>query len=129
MAIGDNLQVGTGRGVTFAGVEFPNVSWSLSITSNVAAMHNARDGVNRKPTLEDCSGSVNGFYDTDAPPDGALANGEIGTIFLSTVADGSNGYTFLAILDNVQVDTNGQTEPMTVSFNFALQSGLITRPT
>lgn len=125
---GDSLQVATGRGVTFAGVAFPNTDWSLNRSAGVIVMTNARDGVKRKKTLYDYSGSVNGFYDEDVPPGGTIKEGEVGTLFLSVSDDGSNGYSMTAILDGVSVVAGGQTEAMTVSFGFALESGELTDP-
>ncbi len=128
MAIGDNIQVSTGKGVVFDGVVFPSIGWSLSKTYNVAPLFNARDGVNRKKTLRDASGSVNGWYDTDAPPHATIQDGAVGTILLATVDDLSTGYSFKAILDNVNIVAGDQTSGMSVSFDFALQSGPITDP-
>lgn len=128
MAAGDNLQVATGRGVSFKGVVFPNTDWSLNRAGNVIPMFNARDGVVRHGTLKDYSGNVNGFYDTDVPPGVDIKEQEKGVLFLSVTDDMSNGYSLYAIIGNVAVGAGGQLEGMSVSFDFALQSGVLTEP-
>ena len=128
MAAGDDLQVATGRGVSFNGVVFPNTDWSLNRAGNIIPMFNARDGVVRKGTLKDYSGNVNGFYSTTVPPGGTIAEQAIGTLFLAVNDDMTNGYTMTAIIGNVAVGAGGQLEAMSVSFDFALQSGELTEP-
>lgn len=128
-----NTQVGTGRGVSFTpsgGSEliFPALNWSLTRTFNVVAMHNSRDGILRKKTLRDASGSVSGFYDTDVEPSVDFKDGDTGVLKLYTDAASTRFYSMTAIVDNIAITTGGQTEPMTCSFDFALQSGSLVEP-
>jgi hypothetical protein len=128
-----NVQVGTGRGVSFTpsgGSEyiFPALVWSLSRTANVQAMHNSRDGILRKKTLDDASGSVSGLYDTDVEPGVDFATGVTGVLKLYTDATSTRFYSMTAIIDNVSISPGSQTDPMTASFDFALASGTVTNP-
>lgn len=127
----DDLQTGNDKDVRFTpdgGTElvFPASDWTLSRNPNTVLMANARDGIKRKTSLRDGTGSVNGFYDSTVEPGNDLSDGDKGVIKL--YVDDTRFYQLTVLLSQVDVNTGGQFDAMRVSFNFELESGTITEP-
>jgi hypothetical protein len=119
-----DLVVSTGLGATFvpegggATVNFPVTEWSLNYNSNIIPMPNARDGMIRKATLVDVTGSLGSFYDeADCEPGVTILNGDRGELRLWVNADGTRYWKIPAIM-SCTVSTSGQTSALMANWTF-----------
>jgi hypothetical protein len=114
---GDGTAVTTPTAVTLA-----NSEWSRKGTTKLAEFPNVRDGgIYRKPTVFDYSGDVNGFLAPTTPPEAEMGEGSIGMLQLFT--DDTHYYPIPAIINDVDINTSGVTEPIKVKFSYQRQLG------
>lgn len=119
---GENAKVTFGSGP----ITFNNTSWKVTIKPNIKDVSNTRDGRKKIKTLIDADGSFSGFWDDAAQATDDIAVGDIGIIKL--YVDSTKFLTFLAIIDDVDIDTKGVEDGITVGVKFQLESGVITYP-
>ena len=105
----------------------PNQSYTLTRTGNTAQMHNARDGIYRKKTLFDMTGSFDAFYDDADPPEVEFDAGD--TVTAKFYVDATHCYQASVIIDTLEINpANVVGEGIRVRGSFSLQSGTVTDP-
>jgi hypothetical protein len=115
---------GDGTAVTAPAVAVTliNSDWSRKGTTKVADFPNVVDGgINRKPTVIDYSGDVNGYLSAATPPEAEMPEGSIG--MLQLFVDDAHYYPIPAIINDVEINTTGVDAPIKVKFSYQRQLG------
>lgn len=106
-------------------VTLKNSDWTYQKTNRVKEAPNTTDGMVRAAGIADVKGSVKGFVDTTVRIESKIDEGSTGTLKLYT--DGTKFFSFLAIIENLQIET-GVENMEQWTFDYSLQSGSVTEP-
>lgn len=106
-------------------ITISNSDWNLDIVNRIKEAPNTVDGMVRAAGLEDATGSVKGFVDTSNVIEGDVNDGDIGTLKL--YRNSTKFFSLVVIISNLKI-TTGVDALEEWSFDFALQSGSITKP-
>jgi hypothetical protein len=127
----DDFKTGSQAKVTFtpaggAPITLANANWKLKLTSKLAEFFNTRDGIRRRRTIEDATGSVEGYFDALQPPQAEMDSEDEGVLKL--YVDDTRFYQLTAVTSDVNVDSKGILDPISVTFDFSLAGGTIVKP-